>query len=115
MTIKAKAIQTLYRAGRLSKEGVRSAVETGIISTDEYYIIIGEPFEIPVMQPEEPQTEPENTTETDETEIEENIEDETDVMEGLIEEVEPESEPESASETEEEVTEIIEKSTENIE
>jgi hypothetical protein len=42
MSTKAKAILTLYRANRITKEGVRQAVESGIITTEEYYTITGE-------------------------------------------------------------------------
>ena len=53
MSTKAKAIQTLYRAGRLTKAGVRQAVETNIITENEYFIITGEYFVVPDV-PEEP-------------------------------------------------------------
>ena len=62
MTSKAKAIQTLYRAGRITKEGVRQAVEKGIITTQEYYIITGEYFTEPEIEEENPEiTEQEDT------------------------------------------------------
>lgn len=46
MTIKAKAIQTLFRAGRLTEIGVEQAVISGIISTNDYYVITGRTCEI---------------------------------------------------------------------
>ena len=69
MTNKAKAIQTLYRAGRITKEGVRQAVEKNIITKDEYYKITGEYYVEPEVEPEittevpeqiDPETEEEN-------------------------------------------------------
>lgn len=57
MTSKAKAIQTLYRANRITKEGVHQAVEKGVITAEEYYIITGEYFEEPAIPEIEPETE----------------------------------------------------------
>lgn len=42
MTTKAKAIQTLYRANRITIEGVRQAVADGVITEHEYFLITGE-------------------------------------------------------------------------
>ena len=42
MSAKAKAVQTLYRAKRISVDGVKKAVVDGIITTKEYKIITGE-------------------------------------------------------------------------
>lgn len=42
MSTKAKAIRTLYRAKRITIEGVRQAVVDEIITADEYNIITGE-------------------------------------------------------------------------
>jgi hypothetical protein len=41
MTTKAKAIRTLYRANRITIEGVREAVVNGLISEAEYKEITG--------------------------------------------------------------------------
>lgn len=41
MNEKAKAIQTLYRAKRISIEGVKKAVTEGIITETEYKEITG--------------------------------------------------------------------------
>ena len=78
MSSKAKAIQTLYRANRITKEGVRQAVEKGIITTEEYYIITGEAYAIEesevvipdVVESEELTEEPEEVI-SEATEIEE--------------------------------------------
>lgn len=44
MTAKAKAIRTLYRAKRITIEGVRQAVEDGLITAEEYETITGEAY-----------------------------------------------------------------------
>ena len=44
MSTKAKAIQTLYRTGRITIEGVRQAVVDGLITEKEYKIITGEDY-----------------------------------------------------------------------
>lgn len=44
MSVKAKAIKTLYMAKRISIEGVRKAVTDGLITEVEYEIITGETF-----------------------------------------------------------------------
>lgn len=45
MSIKAKAINTLYRAKRITVEGVKQAVDGGLITKEEYEVIIGRPYE----------------------------------------------------------------------
>ena len=45
MSAKAKAIRTLYRAKRISIEGIRKAVEDGLISPAEYKEITGKEYE----------------------------------------------------------------------
>jgi hypothetical protein len=42
MSVKAKAIRTLYRAKRITIDGVRQAVVDGIITEAEYQTITGE-------------------------------------------------------------------------
>ena len=42
MTVKANAVRTLYRTKRIFIEGVRKAVEDGLISPAEYKEITGE-------------------------------------------------------------------------
>jgi hypothetical protein len=42
MSVKAKAIKTLYRAKRITIEGVRQAVVSGLITEEEYKMIIGD-------------------------------------------------------------------------
>lgn len=42
MSIKAKAIRTLYRAKRITLEGVKQAVAGGLITEEEYLEIVGE-------------------------------------------------------------------------
>lgn len=42
MSVKAKAIRTLYKTGRIGRDGVLRAVSDGIITADEYKAIIGE-------------------------------------------------------------------------
>lgn len=44
MSTKAKAIQTLYRTGRITLAGVRQAVVDGLITENEYKIITGEQY-----------------------------------------------------------------------
>lgn len=44
MSIKAKAINTLYRAKRITIEGVKQAVADGIITEFEYAQITGEQY-----------------------------------------------------------------------
>jgi hypothetical protein len=41
MSVKAKAIKTLYRAKRITLDGVKQAVADGIITADEYKEITG--------------------------------------------------------------------------
>lgn len=47
LSVKAKAIQTLYRAKRIGIEGVRQAVENKIITAAEYELITGEVYTEP--------------------------------------------------------------------
>lgn len=42
MSAKAKAVRTLYRAKRITIEGVKQAVKDGLITAAEYEIITGE-------------------------------------------------------------------------
>lgn len=44
MTAKAKAIRTLYRAKRITIDGVKQAVADGIITETEYQQITGNKF-----------------------------------------------------------------------
>ena len=44
MSVKAKAIKTLYRAKRITIDGVKQAVIDGIITAEEYMIITGNTF-----------------------------------------------------------------------
>ncbi len=44
MSARAKAVQTLYRAKRISVDGVKKAVADGIITTKEYKTITGEDY-----------------------------------------------------------------------
>lgn len=44
MTAKAKAIRTLYRAKRITIDGVKQAVIDGVISETEYKEITGEVY-----------------------------------------------------------------------
>ena len=41
MSVQARAVRTLYRAGRITIDGVRQAVVDNIISEDEYTLITG--------------------------------------------------------------------------
>ena len=45
MTAKAKAIKTLYRAKRITLDGVRQAVKDGLITVEEYAEITGKEYE----------------------------------------------------------------------
>ena len=42
MSAKAKAIRTLYRAKRITIDGVKQAVVDGIITPEDYAVITGE-------------------------------------------------------------------------
>lgn len=44
MSVKAKAIRTLYRAKRINLDGIRQAVVDGIITEVEYKSITGEDY-----------------------------------------------------------------------
>ena len=44
MGVKAKAIKTLYRAKRVTLDGVKQAVVDGIITVEEYVMITGEQY-----------------------------------------------------------------------
>lgn len=44
MGAKARAINNLYRLGRIDKEGVKQAVADGIITETEYKLITGEDY-----------------------------------------------------------------------
>lgn len=44
MSTKAKAIRTLYRAKRITLDGVKQAVADGIITAAEYTMITGEAY-----------------------------------------------------------------------
>ena len=50
MSAKAKALQTLYRRGKVTVEGLRKAMHDGVITTDEFLIIVGDDL------PNEPQS-----------------------------------------------------------
>lgn len=45
MSVKAKAIRTLYRAKRITIDGVRRAVVDGLIAESEYKMITGEEYQ----------------------------------------------------------------------
>jgi hypothetical protein len=45
MSAQAKAVRTLYRAKRITIEGVKPAVKDGLITAAEYEIITGEIYE----------------------------------------------------------------------
>lgn len=44
MSVKAKAIKTLYRAKRITIDGVKQAVVDGIITVEEYVMITDEQY-----------------------------------------------------------------------
>lgn len=44
MNAKVKAIRTLYRAKRITIEGVRQAVEDGIITAEQFAEITGDQY-----------------------------------------------------------------------
>ena len=41
MSARAKALQNLYRRGKITIEGLQKAVEDGVITQEEYNIIVG--------------------------------------------------------------------------
>lgn len=44
MSPKAKALQNLYRRGKVAIEGLRKAVEDGVITAAEFRIITGQEY-----------------------------------------------------------------------
>ena len=44
MSPKAKALQNLYRRGKVTIEGLRQAVEDGVITAVEFEIITGQEY-----------------------------------------------------------------------
>lgn len=44
MSIRAKAVRTLYRAKRIDLNGVKQAVTEGIVTEAEYKLITGEEY-----------------------------------------------------------------------
>ena len=44
MSAKAKAIKTLYRAKRITLDGVKQAVADGIITAADFFAITGEEY-----------------------------------------------------------------------
>lgn len=44
MSVKAKAIRTLYRAKRITLEGVKQAVVDNILTEEEYKLITGQEY-----------------------------------------------------------------------
>lgn len=44
MSVRARAVRTLYRAKRIDLEGVKQAVVDGIITAEEYKTITGEDY-----------------------------------------------------------------------
>lgn len=44
MSTKAKAIRTLYRAKRITLDGVKQAVAEGLITSEEYKVITGNDY-----------------------------------------------------------------------
>ena len=42
MSPKAKALQNLYKRGKITIEGLQKAMEDGIITEAEYHLIVGE-------------------------------------------------------------------------
>lgn len=45
MSIKAKAMRNLYNKGRITVEGLRKAVEDGVITAEEFAQITGETYQ----------------------------------------------------------------------
>ena len=45
MSVKAKAIRTLYRMKRIDIEGVKRSVINGVINADEFKAITGEEYQ----------------------------------------------------------------------
>lgn len=44
MSAKAKALQNLYRRGKVTKDGLKQAVADGVITPEEYQEITGEAY-----------------------------------------------------------------------
>ncbi len=44
MSPRAKAINTLYKRGKITIDGVRQAVVDGVITPEEYFLITGEVY-----------------------------------------------------------------------
>ena len=42
MSARAKALQNLYRRGKITIEGLQKAVADGVITQEEYIMIVGE-------------------------------------------------------------------------
>ena len=42
MSAKAKALMNLYRRGKVTIEGLQKAVQDGVITEEEYLIIVGQ-------------------------------------------------------------------------
>ena len=45
MSARARALQNLYKRGKVTLEGLHKAVEDGTITAEEYEIITGIPYE----------------------------------------------------------------------
>ena len=41
MSAKAKVLQNLYRRGKVTEEGLRKAVADGVMTEEEYELIVG--------------------------------------------------------------------------
>ena len=44
MSPRAKALQNLYRRHKITIEGLRQAVEDGVITAEEFFIITGQEY-----------------------------------------------------------------------
>lgn len=42
MSARAKALNSLYKRGKITKDGLKKAVEDGVITREEYRAIVGE-------------------------------------------------------------------------
>ena len=45
MSAKFRILKKLYDAGKVTKDGLRQAVQDGVITADEYEQITGEPYQ----------------------------------------------------------------------